>query len=316
MTNKEHYKSLCESEPSIPLFSQHWWMEAVCAERSWDVVLVRNGEEITGTMPYQLSYKYGFRYIFQPMLTQTNGIWIKPMIGLNEEEKLSREKAICNEAIAAIDALKLSFYRQNFAPAFTNWLPFYWKGFQQTTRYTYILEDISSPQLCFDQFSYAKRKQINKASGLRLELGLSAQQFFDHHSMTLAAKGEKIFYSQELFTRLHASAAGRGQGQIIALKDDSEKIHAALFIVWDGNSAYNLISSIDPNLASSGASSRVVWEAIQHVSIKTKSFDFEGSMIEGVENSFKQFGGKQTPYFQIWKSDSKLFSLLFQLKKR
>ena len=42
----------------------------------------------------------------------------------------------------------------------------------------------------------------------------------------------------------------------------------------------------------------------------TKHFDFEGSMIEGVERSYRAFGAIQTPYFSITKTNSKAFRFL------
>jgi len=44
-------------------------------------------------------------------------------------------------------------------------------------------------------------------------------------------------------------------------------------------------------------------------------FDFEGSMDENVENSFKQFGTEQVPYFRIIKEKSQLFKALLALRK-
>ena len=41
--------------------------------------------------------------------------------------------------------------------------------------------------------------------------------------------------------------------------------------------------------------------AIQLAQKENKLFDFEGSMMEGVEQRNRQFGAKQTPYFQIKK---------------
>ena len=43
-------------------------------------------------------------------------------------------------------------------------------------------------------------------------------------------------------------------------------------------------------------------------------FDFEGSMIEPVERSFRQFGAKQTPYFSVSKTPSRLLKTLFFVK--
>ena len=60
----------------------------------------------------------------------------------------------------------------------------------------------------------------------------------------------------------------------------------------------------------------MVWEAIKLMSQKTKMFDFEGSMIEGVAKSFQQFGTKQTGYFKISKSYSIIGSLLMTVHRR
>jgi len=61
-----------------------------------------------------------------------------------------------------------------------------------------------------------------------------------------------------------------------------------------------------PDLRNSGATSLCMWEAIQFAATVTKSFDFEGSMLETVERFFRAFGAKQTPYFAISKINSKL----------
>ena len=73
--------------------------------------------------------------------------------------------------------------------------------------------------------------------------------------------------------------------------------------------------TITPEFRSSGATSLVFWEAIKLMSTKTKVFDFEGSMSENIENSFRQFGTTQVPYFRINKYNSLLFKSLFYLKR-
>jgi hypothetical protein len=86
-------------------------------------------------------------------------------------------------------------------------------------------------------------------------------------------------------------------------------LHAGIYVVWDEQSAYYLMGGGDPELRSSGATSLCMWEAIKFVSTKTKSFDFEGSMIERVERFFRAFGAIQTPYFSITKTDSRVFKI-------
>src|SRR5260370_7073664 len=77
------------------------------------------------------------------------------------------------------------------------------------------------------------------------------------------------------------------------------RIHAAVYIIWDDRSAYYLMGAADPELRNSGATSLLLWEAIQFAATVTRSFDFEGSMIESIERFFRAFGAKQKPYFHI-----------------
>ena len=38
MTNKEKYYTFCDIEKTVPIFSQAWWLDAVCGD-DWDVCL-------------------------------------------------------------------------------------------------------------------------------------------------------------------------------------------------------------------------------------------------------------------------------------
>jgi lipid II:glycine glycyltransferase (peptidoglycan interpeptide bridge formation enzyme) len=195
-------------------------------------------------------------------------------------------------------------FNQHFHYSITNWLPFYWKGFQQTTRYTYVIDDLSDLDLVFDDFSRAKKKNIRKArKTVDIKWDLSATEFYDNHRYTLKKSNAAIVYSRDIFNRLYEAGYARNQGRTIWAADGEGRIHAALFVVWDRMSAYDLISTIDPDLRNSGAASLLVWEMIKYIKEQQglNRFDFEGSMIEGVENSFRQFGAAQYRYFHIYR---------------
>ena len=57
MTNKEKYRKFCEKEKNIPIFSKDWWLDSVCGENAWDVVLFEKGGEIWASLPYQKTKK-------------------------------------------------------------------------------------------------------------------------------------------------------------------------------------------------------------------------------------------------------------------
>ena len=136
---------------------------------------------------------------------------------------------------------------------------------------------------------------------------ISAEDFYNNHKLTLSKQGVKISYDFPLFKSIYSAGYNNNQAKTIAALDSSGNIHAALFIIWDKISAYDLIGTIDPDYRVYGASSLLVRESIRYSSKFVSKFDFEGSMIESVERSFRQFGATQVPYFQVSKVPSYVY---------
>ena len=313
MTNKEIYRNFCKIEKGIPIFSKDWWLDAVCGEDNWDVILFEKGGEIWASWPFYLVKKVIFKIVTMPKLTQTLGIYIKYPEKQKYCNKLSWEKEVISELIKRFP--KVDYFYQHFHYNFKNWLPFYWSGFKQTTRYTYVIESLDDLDKVFAEFSHAKQKNIKKAEKIvNVKFDLNAIDFYENHKMTLAKQNQKISYKYDLFKSIYDSAYQHNSGKTIYAIDKNNNIHAALFFIWDENSAYDLISTIDPDFRESGAATLLIKEIIKFVSDKTKKFDFEGSMIENVENSFRQFGAIQTPYFAISKTNSKILKLYQALR--
>ncbi len=128
MTPKDKYRQLCKDEKTIPIFSKDWWMDAVCGETNWDVLIVEKGGKIVAFMPIYIKRKYGIKYISQPKATQLSGIHIIYPENQKYERRLSYEKEIMNEIIDQLENLDIAYYQQNFHYSVTNWLPFYWRG--------------------------------------------------------------------------------------------------------------------------------------------------------------------------------------------
>ena len=305
MTNREKYREFCKTEENIPLFSKDWFLDSVCGTDNWDVALVERDTEIIASMPFYRKRKTIFNIITMPKHAQTMGVYLKYPEGQKYEKRLSYEKELMTSLIEQLP--KVDYFNQAFHYSVTNWLPFYWKGYTQTTNYTYVIENLSNLESVFKNFNHAKRKNIKKAEKiLEVKFDLSAKEFYDNHKMTLKKQDSVISYSFEHFNRIFSSAYEHNAGRTIYAVDSDNNIHAALFVIWDKNSAYDLISTIDPAFRNSGGASLLIREIIKFVSNKTNRFDFEGSMIENVEKSFRQFGAKQKPYFDITKIDSKI----------
>lgn len=320
MTNKETYKILCETEgAAIPLFLQYWWMEAVCKGKHWDVALVKNSEngKIDAALPYLLGSRFGLRFVLQPQLTQFNGPWFRQDVTRNENQRLEFEKSMVDQLLKQLDGLRLSYFEQNFSPIVTNWLPFYWSGFSQTTRYTYRIPDISDTEVVFSHFDKGRRQKPICRLENRYSLvdDLTAEQFAQFHEDYWKSRGEKDLLSQDFIISIAKSAIVRDQGLLFGLKDEDDVLRAARFVVYDENSAYSLLSALHPEHHENGTSPLLFWRLIQKLSGKTRAFDFEGSMNPGIEQSYRLYGAIQTPYFNITKCNNRIFDILLKFKK-
>lgn len=178
--------------------------------------------------------------------------------------------------------------------------------------YTYILRELPDENKLWSGLMAKIRTDIRKAEGrfgleVRDDLGLDV--FLELNRKTFARQGQKVPYTDELVGRLDKACEQRNCRKFFIALDSEGRKHAGVYIVWDENSAYYLMGGGDPELRNSGATSLCMWHAIKHAATVTKSFDFEGSMIEPVERFFRAFGAVQTPYFNITKTNSRLLRL-------
>lgn len=289
------------------IFQQPWWLEAV-SPGSWDVVEIANSSQVVARLPYVTKHKYGLTLLTMPKLTQTLGPWLAPSYA-KYSKQLAQQKELLSSLIEQLP--QFDYFLQNFHYGVQNWLPFYWHGFSQSTRYTYVLDDLSDLDLIWYEFRENIRREIRKArKKVIVRTDCSLQKFIELNELTFCRQGLSLPYTKKLVKRLDQACYKQQARKIFFAQDSQGVIHAGLYIVWDQNSAYYLMGGSDPELRNTGANSLLMWEAIKFASTVTKRFDFEGSMIEPVERFFRGFGAKQVPYFQVSKM-SKRAKLLF-----
>lgn len=311
---KQAYYTLCETEPSIPLFAQPWWLDATAGAHNWDVALVEKGGLVLATLPYFKHRRAGFRIVTQPWLTLSLGPWLRPSAA-KTPRRLGQQKELLQGLIAQLPPF--DHFQQKWHYDQTNCLPFRWSGFQQTTSYSYVIPDLSDLQAVWNGFQENIRKEVRKASG-RSQLCVRDDRplgdMLRLQQLTFDRQGKATPYPTTLLSAIDAACAARGQRRLFIAEDVQGRAHAAVYIVWDHNSAYYLLGGGDPALRTSGAASLCMWEAIRHAATVTKRFDFCGSMVEPIEHFVRAFGGLQCPYFSVSKTPSKLLASYLFLK--
>lgn len=297
-STQEKYREFAAQSPDLPLFMQPWYLDVVCAEGSWDAALAEKNERVVAVLPYFLKQKLGWRYVSMPPYCKQMGPFLDPAFcSLNWEMRLY-------EALIA-QLPPLAAFEQNFNYSVSNWLPFFWKGFKQSTMYSYVLSMEPEESVLFGNIAKNYRQKIRSA-GERLELrhDLALSELHRLVGASFSRQQLEAPLSMAFLNALHASLSAQQCVKLFfAVDRENAQTHSAAMLVWDQTTAYYLMSGDDPALRASGAAVLLKWEAIRFTKneLKLPLFDFEGSMLKGVEQGRRDFGAVQRPYFRVRK---------------
>ncbi len=304
--SREQYRRFCREMPDMPIFAQPWYLDAVCEGGLWGAAIAEHGDQLAAALPYFFKKKGPFRYFTMPHFTKHLGPLLLP-----EFRELKYEHKFYEALIAQLP--KAHAFHQDLHPSVTNWLPFYWQGYLQTTRYTYRIDLSGGLDAVRKGLNRNMRRNIKSAEKeLTIHHGLAPERFYEINQLSFQRQGIAMPYSRALFLKHDAALAQHGARHIFHAEDEHGRIHSAAYLIWDGQASYYHLSGDKPELRQSGAGILLIWEAIRYTreALKLDTFDFEGSMMPNVEAIRLQFGGQQVPYFRVWRYHSRWYRLL------
>lgn len=282
------YRQFCAHETELPIFMQPWWLDVLCGQNSWGVSVTRdNHEKIIGTLTYGIFKKFGIPYLANPVLTPYVGPWLKTP----QNHKIYELNSFQNQQIATLIAQlpRVPITIIKLFPGFDNAFPWAWAGFKPVLRHTYQLEVHSN---LLEGYKESVLQDIHKSSArLSIHASSSAELLFQLVDQTFSRQGQKTPFSFHLLNRLYQEIKSRQAGQISYAHDASRRPVAGIMVVWDHTTAYYLLGARDNSKESAGAMSLLIHQQLTTLPSTVTSFDFEGSMIKGVEHFFRSFGG-------------------------
>ena len=279
------------------MYCQRWWLDAVAPNR-YDILLVKKGDAIKAAWPLVYRAPGDRSRIVMPLLTQKLGILQSPSTA-KYAERLSHEQRMVELLIEHLPEHRI--FKQRFHEAFTDWLPFYWSDFTQSTRYTYVIEDLSDMETVWGNMREARRRAIRKAEKQHMVVREidDIEYFYQLITKTFSRQNKEVPYGLPLVASID-TALQANAGRRMTIAEDSEgRIHACDYLAYDERIGISLLGGADPELRSSGAQVLLEWESIKFTSTLAPVFDFEGSMIRNIEHFMRGFGATQMPYFDI-----------------
>ena len=101
--------------------------------------------------------------------------------------------------------------------------------------------------------------------------------------------------------------------KIVKCTDDNDQVVAMCYFMMDERWTYNFANSVIEDYRHYGMN-LILWNEIKATLSDNRSFDFEGSMIPGIDEFFKRFKGTKTKYQSRYKSSNGLVDLLVKMK--
>lgn len=304
MTRAEYETLLQEKEDELPVFYQPWWLDAVSAGRQWSVAATSDGEgRITGILPYAPARRLGLAFVAPLPLSFGLGPWVfyPPNPDLKAYRRRTHEWKVLTDLAGQLPAASFIGFKSNYR--LDNGLPLQRAGFQQATRYSYVLPSLQDEAQLWDALAGKTRTAVRKAGrALRVTREEDVELPWELTMKAVRHRQEKLHLPLQWLQQLDQELSRREQRRIYVARDEEKRVHAALYLVWDHLSAYNLLLGSDPDLRQSGAAALLLWEAIKDSRDLAPRFDFEGSQIPGVEEFYRSFGAELWPYYEFTKA--------------
>ena len=293
-------------ETANNLFEQPWWLDIV-AEGVWDEVV---SKDKSGNVIARLAFVKNGKKIYMPQLTPTLGVWMADEC----KNDYGLQKRVYQDLFGQINNYKDILI--SLPPENKYVLPCRWMGFNIEPGFTYRIYDLNDCESVYDRFNKTAKKNIKSAKNkVRISQELHVDVLWEMLNKTFVAQNRKNPISKEFVYRIVETCDKNSSGRYYEAVDNDGHVHSCAYYVYDEKVCYYLLGASDPEYRSSGAQSLIIWEGIQFASQHSKIFDFEGSMVEGIENFFRQFGGVCEPYYTVRKQ-ALYKDILFDMKPR
>lgn len=288
------------------LFQTTWWY------RAWGlsptVMARRNAQgEIEAGQILNTERFMGLRTVRRPPYTPVNG----PVYIGGGKSRYARQTEVKKELSEAIAAMpEVDFYDIVLAPGARDIMPFLWTGFEPHVLYTYVLPR-SEREAWRDGLSQMIRRNLKKAhkeateSGCTIGIDPPIRKLEPLVRQTAQTKGFSLRQYTPRIADWWSAVSDREAGRAYAVHDSSGAPLCATLMVWDETTAYYVAGGMTDMARESSHLNLLLFERmIEDAHGQDLDFDFEGSVVPGVEGFFRGWGGELRTRYRLTKARS------------
>jgi hypothetical protein len=298
--NQADYKiwnQFVDRSPQGSIFAKTFYLDAIGLP--YQIGVLQKNDTIKGGI---VLAKNELHLFSNPLFAKYLGVLLCP-IESRYVNRITEEKRIIERIVAN---LKYRSFDYTFHPEFKNWLPFHWRGYRQTTRYTYRICNLKDFDKIMENMHSRVRKNLRKAEKhyIAIDEEISLKDFYQINKLSFKRQGGPIPYSFAFFKKFYNRLKQYNAIKLFGAKDKDNRIHTVGGIVYDSKECYFLFNGNNPEIPNKEANTLLIIRTIEYAAGFCETFDFEGSMIEPIERFYRGFGGQMTPYMNIWKANA------------
>ena len=294
------------------VFEQPWWLDIVAAGK-WNEVVVKAENKIIARLPYVVTEGK----ISLPFYTQTLGIWMDENVRAFQRgnDQYSQQKEIISVLLHQLPPNKGIDFVFNCAEDYI--LPFRWEGFNIEPTFSYRINELKDMDDIERKISKGIKRDINRAQKNLIidDSANSADEFIELQNMTYSRQKRKNPIDNDFTRNVIKKSRDVEHGKLLIARDKKGVAHAGSFILYDENVCYHLMSGQNTEFGNDCAMPLLLLYEIKFALKVSKIFDFEGSMVEEIEQVYRRYGGKQVINWHVSKQ-SLIKDILVTMKPR
>lgn len=304
-------KSMERVPPRLPtptIFHESWWLEAASGGTYREAV-ISSDNRIVARLPYlQLRKPTRQTALIMPPMTHALGPALAADVLDNHSLKSLRSFSLVRQLIAELPRSSYAWFKLHRGTA--NTLAFEAAGFSSGVEFTVEIAP-DSPDALWRRMRDKTRNVIRRAQEqLTVVETFCPAEFVDFYEDNLREKGLRNNYDGQVCRRLVTECLRRGAGRLLVAVDPTGAFKAGVFTIWDDEVEYYFMSTRTLD-SGNGATSLLIWSAIQHASLRGLIFDLDGINAKANLLLLTGFGGTLKPRFFVHRA-----SVAFQMAQR
>ncbi len=233
------------------------------------------------------------------------------------KNKLSFERfqtKVVNHFLDYMDTMKVDCVAQDLLPSFE--LPHLMKfrKYQLTYKHSYFLPRTLSRDDIWSNMSKNHRYKINKmTSRYVVEESQDYDNFYDILKTTFNRIGISNLHNKDRLIGAIQTVTENKNGVLLCIKDKESIPLSYGFLGWDTKRMYYAIGANEVNKSEDTVSLYLLWKGIELSRKLGLDFDFEGTMIKGLDAHYSGFGSSRDVYVNIFRANKLFSKILFNL---